>query len=280
MGGAITLDAVGPEHWAEAWSRTRDRGPLVYTITNFVAAQFQANVTLAVGGRPVMSRNVNEAAELASRADILVVNTGTPDSEGDESMRLAMEAASTVLLDPVGYGASAYRTAMINGLLRDFSVAVVKGNWGEICRLAGGEVPGGGVDAPKEENGPLIRAAVLEVARRTRSLTCATGAVDYMSDGLSVRSFTGGSHLLAKVTGGGCALGSLMGTVTAGCGCTVTGCTAAIVALRLAAERAEARSVGPGTFRAALVDELYGLSGKDFFQEERPMKEGGEGLWT
>lgn len=274
----IALSSVTPADWARAWTAARAANPLVYTITNFVAAPLQANITLAAGGRPLMSRNIHEAGELAARAPVLVVNTGTPDSEGDGAIRRAMERSPMILLDPVGYGASSYRRAMVDGLLRDFHVSVIKGNWAEVCLLAGMEVPADGVDAPGGNSACDVPKAVRTLAERTDALVCATGARDYVSDGRSVLSFSGGSALMATISGGGCALGSLMATLAAGSGSVVAGCTAAIIALRLAAERAEARSAGPGTFQAALVDELYVLSGRDFLLNENQAWVRGEGL--
>lgn len=271
MGGSVVLSSVTPADWADAWVKTRAANPLVYTITNFVAAQFQANVTLAAGGRPLMSRNSHEAGELAARADILVVNTGTPDSEGDEAIRLAMRAAPAVLLDPVGYGASSWRRTMIDGLVRDFRVSVIKGNWAEICLLAGVVVPANGVDAPEGNPACGVPEAARALARRTASLVCATGARDYVSDGRTVLSFSGGSALMGAISGGGCALGSLMAALMAGSGSVVVGCTAAIVALRRAAERAAAASQGPASFQTALVDALYGLTTGDFLAGEATM---------
>jgi len=71
----------------------------------------------------------------------------------------------------------------------------------------------------------------------------------------------GGSPLLTKVTGAGCALGGL---VAAACAVTDDPLLAAVTAtagLCAAAELAEQASQGPGSFAVHLLDELARLDG-------------------
>ena len=76
MDGEIGLAARSPRSWAEALERARRLHPLVYTITSFVSASFQADGTLAAGGSPVMSRCPREAAELAANPLFEIANHG------------------------------------------------------------------------------------------------------------------------------------------------------------------------------------------------------------
>lgn len=268
MGGkVIKLSEVRARHWADALRQTRRMGPLVYTITNFVAASFQANVTLAAGGTPVMSRSSHEAAALTIASSALVVNTGTPSDEGEETIRQSMARGGIILLDPVGYGATEYRKRLIDSLLNDFTVSIIKGNWGEICLLAGENASVEGVDSGSIACS--VGHSVRLLALKTSALVCATGPVDYLSDGETVISFSGGNRLMSRISGGGCALGSLMGVLVAGSGGQIAvGASAAVVLLRRAAERAGKKVDGPGSFQICLLDELYGTSPEDLLSEE------------
>jgi len=274
--GKIGLADLSPRSWADALDRARRLRPLVYTITSFVSASFQADGTLAAGGSPVMSRCPLEAAELASSADSIVINTGTPDESSLLAMNRAVKAGKNIVFDPVGYGATAFRTAAVNSLLSACHPSVIKGNYGEIRLLAGqaGEVRG--VDSGSE-TAPLV-PAIQALAGRTGALICATGPVDVLADGVSAIVFSGGSPLMAKISGGGCLLGSLMGVLISGG--AAAGTSAAIVMLRLASERAEERAAGPGSFRAALLDELASLAPEDLMSQGWRMcapPEGGKG---
>ena len=277
MDGEIGLAALSPRSWAEALERARRLHPLVYTITSFVSASFQADGTLAAGGSPVMSRCPREAAELAASADSLVINTGTPDGSALLAMSRAVKAGKNIVFDPVGYGATAFRTAAVNSLLSVCRPSVIKGNYGEIRLLAGqaGEVRG--VDSGSG-TAPLV-SAMQPLAGRTGALICATGPVDILADGASALVFSGGSPLMAKISGGGCLLGSLMGVLISG-GAIAAGASAAIVMLRHAAEGAQERANGPGSFRAALLDGLASLAPEDLMAQGRRMcthREGGSG---
>ncbi len=260
---------IVPEDWAEALSVCRARRPLIYAVTNYIAASFQANAILAVGASPVMSPCIHEAEELARSAEGVLINTGAPSEDRELLIRNALTAAevkrSATLLDPVGYGAASFRRQLVDALLRDFRFAVVKGNRGEISLLAGekGDVKGG----DSEGSYASIVRSVRTVAVKTRSLVCATGETDVLSDGDAVLSVRGGSALLGRITGGGCVLGALMLTLSTAASSISAGVVCASVLLRLAAERAEKISNGPGTFQAHLLDALHKTHPEELLNE-------------
>ncbi|HPF83839.1 MAG TPA: hydroxyethylthiazole kinase [Aminivibrio sp.] len=273
MDRKIGLADLSPRCWTDALEQVRRQRPLVYTITSFVSASFQADGTIAAGGSPVMSRCPREAAELAASADSIVINTGTPDESALLAMNRAVKTGKKIVFDPVGYGATAFRTAAVNSLLSACRPSVIKGNYGEIRLLAGQAGEMRGVDS-ECATAPLV-PVMQSLAGRTGALICATGPVDIIADGASARAFSGGSALMARISGGGCLLGSLMGVLISGG--IAAGASAAVVMLRLAAERAEERAKGPGAFRAALLDELASLAPEDLMSQEWRMCEPPEG---
>jgi len=147
----------------------RERKPLVHQITNFVVMNETANVTLAIGALPVMAHALQEVEEMASVASALVLNIGTLSDEWVEAMIAAGRAANAagvpVVLDPVGAGATEYRTDTSRRLLDVVEIAVVRGNAAEIATLAGQDAEIRGVEAVGGGGGP-------ELARDFFTLVC------------------------------------------------------------------------------------------------------------
>ena len=93
----------------------REQKPLIHNITNFVVMNSTANALLAMGASPVMAHAPNEVEEMVSFAGALVLNIGTLTDPWVESMLKAGAKATAmntpIVLDPVGSGATALRTA-------------------------------------------------------------------------------------------------------------------------------------------------------------------------
>ena len=77
---------------AHALRCLRRRRPLIHELTNFVSMNDCANITLAVGAKPVMARALPEVAETAAAADSLLLNLGTLQESTVQSMHAAAAA--------------------------------------------------------------------------------------------------------------------------------------------------------------------------------------------
>jgi hydroxyethylthiazole kinase len=242
--------------------------PLIFHVTNDVAISLQANVCLAIGASPLMSRYPEETEDLIGIARGFLVNLGTPGEAALETVKNGMNALKRrkgecfSLLDPVGYGASRFRVESTDRLLEEHAFSIVKGNAGEMSLLAGAGGATRGVDALS--SGDLPRA-VSDLARKRRCVACATGETDYLSDGNFTIRVRGGSALLPFLSGSGCVAGTVVLSVTAACGDSVLGTLCGLVAMGLASERAEKKCSGSGTFAASFLDELHGLRSEDFY---------------
>ena len=238
----------------------RERKPLVHQITNYVVMNETANVTLALGALPVMAHALQEVEEMARAASALVLNIGTLSDAWVESMVLAGLAANRagvpVVLDPVGAGATKYRTETSRRLLTELRIAVVRGNSAEIATLAGKRAQIRGVEALGAGSPELAR----EAARELGVVVAVTGPVDHVSDGETVHAVANGHELLGTVTGTGC-----MATAITGCFLGVraddplAAATKALVAFGVAGEDAAKKAKGPGSFHVGLYDALYDL---------------------
>jgi hydroxyethylthiazole kinase len=240
----------------------RDAKPLVHQITNYVVMNETANATLALGALPVMAHAREEVEEMVSLAGALVLNIGTLSEQWIDAMLLAGRAANErripVVLDPVGAGATRYRTETAKRLLDELDVAVLRGNPGEVATLVGVEAEVRGVESIGAGGDPaeVARAA----AGALRLVASVTGPVDHVSDGRRVLKVGNGHELLGRVSGTGC-----MSTSITGCFLAakpkepLEAAAEALAAFGVAGEDAARTARGPGTFHANLYDALAAL---------------------
>ncbi|HEY6794229.1 MAG TPA: hydroxyethylthiazole kinase [Kineosporiaceae bacterium] len=255
------MDAtVTAEQLAAALRRVRERAPLVQCLTNIVAAQWTANVLLAVGAAPAMVDNAREAAAFAQVAGGVLVNVGTPYEDTADGMREAVrgagEAGTPWVLDPVAAGALGWRTELAQELLDAVAPAVVRGNASEVLALAGG-LGGKGVDAVDTPEAAAGTAAGLAV--KYGCTVAVSGPVDHLSDGSRMVRIANGHPWLTRVTGVGCALGAMIAGFVAVTDDRLVAAAAATATLTVAADAAASRTAGPGSFAVALLDELAAL---------------------
>ncbi|WP_019135593.1 hydroxyethylthiazole kinase [Cellulomonas massiliensis] len=243
-----------------ALHRVRAAAPLVQCLTNGVVTNVTANVLLALGAAPAMVDVPGEAGPFAAAASAVLVNLGTPHDEQRSAMRQAATAASEHgtpwVLDPVAVGSLRVRTALASELVA-LRPSVVRGNASEVLALAGAGAGGRGVDATASVD--EARAAARELAGRTGGVVAVSGAVDVVTDGDRLVRVANGDALLTRVTGGGCALGAVVGAFLAVEDDPLVATVAAVVAYTVAAEVAAERAAGPGTFAVHLLDALAGL---------------------
>lgn len=242
--------------------RLRETKPLVHQITNYVVMNETANATLALGALPVMAHAKEEVEEMVRLAGALVLNIGTLSPPWVEAMLLAGRAANgagvPVVLDPVGAGATRYRTETATQILEEVDVAVLRGNAGEVATLVGIDAEVRGVESIAAGGDPaeLARAA----GERLGLVASVTGPVDHVSDGSTTIAVRNGHGLMASITGTGC-----MSTALTGCFLAVNrdrpleAAAEALVAFGVAGEDAARVANGPGSFHVALYDALAGL---------------------
>jgi hydroxyethylthiazole kinase len=256
------------EQYAVFVNRVRDKKPLVHHITNYVTVNDCANITLAIGGSPIMADAPEEAADIARISSALVLNMGTLNERTVRSMLAAGKAANEsgvpVIFDPVGAGASTFRNETAARLLRDVRICVLRGNISEIRFLAGIQSETKGVDASESDlqNTADAAAVAKSLASRLDCTVAITGAVDAVSDGKRIVHIENGHPMLSNLTGTGCMCSSLIGAF---CGATpdrpLEATVAALLAMGVAGEIAyeNAGKQGNGRFRVALHDAVSRL---------------------
>ena len=240
----------------------RERRPLVHQITNYVVMNETANATLALGALPVMAHAREEVEEMVALAGALVLNIGTLSPHWVEAMIAAGKTANAaeipVVLDPVGAGATRYRTDTARRILSELDVSVLRGNPGEVATLVGVDAEVRGVEsiAAGDDAAEIARLA----AKNLGLVASVTGVVDHVSDGECVLAVANGHELLASVTGTGC-----MSSALTGCFLAVKrrepleAAAEALGAFGVAGEEAARDAKGPGTFHVNLYDALAAL---------------------
>ena len=242
--------------------RLRETKPLIHQITNYVVMNETANATLALGALPVMAHAREEVEEMAAIAGALVLNIGTLSPHWVDAMllagRVANERGIPVVLDPVGAGATTYRTETAKRILDEIDVTVLRGNAGEVATLVGVDAEVRGVESIATGSDPADLAR--EAGRRLGLVASVTGAVDQVSDGETVISIANGHSLMATITGTGCMSSALTGCFLAvNHGAPLAAAAEALAAFGIAGENAAAGARGPGSFHVALYDELAAL---------------------
>lgn len=236
----------------------RTRSPLVHCMTNDVVQTFTANVLLAIGASPAMVIDAEEAPQFAAFADALLINVGTLTQPRAAAMRSAVDSANANhtpwTLDPVAVGALTLRTEFCQQLLA-LQPAAIRGNASEILALAGMCHGGRGVDTTDTVAAALPAAQAL--ARQISAVVAVTGEVDYVTDGRRTVMVTGGSSLMTKVVGTGCALSAVVAASCSLPGDRLDNVAAACGLMKRVGRVAVENSTGPGSFVAAFLDALY-----------------------
>jgi hydroxyethylthiazole kinase len=247
--------------------RLREQNPLVHNITNVVVTNFTANGLLALGASPVMAYAKEEVAQMAKLAGALVLNIGTLNPLEVDSMIVAGQAANEkgipVILDPVGVGATDYRTQTARKILNEVNVSIVRGNAAEVANTIGENWAIKGVDAGGGTGDVLGLAK--KAAENLSCIAVITGKDDVVSDGTRTFAIHNGHPLLTKVTGTGCLLSSVIGAFSAVETDRVKAAVSALVTYGVAAEIAYANAGenGPGSYQIEFLNQLAKVSGNE-----------------
>ncbi|MCD8338114.1 MAG: hydroxyethylthiazole kinase [Lachnospiraceae bacterium] len=224
--------------WKELLENVRAYAPRIHCITNYVSMNDCANILLACGASPIMAMDEAETAQITSICDGLTINIGTLSRATIPAMLLsgkrANELGIPVVLDPVGAGASDFRTESAVRLLKEIRFTAIRGNASELralsaacedilepCRLSATSENSlerhmftGGVDVSEpdrvtEENLDIWIAFVKNFAKRTGAVVALTGTIDIVANTNSAFIIRNGHSMMSRVTGTGCQLSVL-----------------------------------------------------------------------
>jgi hydroxyethylthiazole kinase len=253
---------------AAIWSDVqaiRAQAPLVHNITNYVVMNTTANALLALGASPVMAHAGEEVEEMAGIAGALVLNIGTLSGSWIEAMvkagRVAKRNGIPIVLDPVGAGATRFRTATAQRLLGDAPPTVIRGNASEIRAIYSAEHETKGVDSTRRSEEAMEAAQAL--AKRYDCAVSVSGATDMIVCAGAIIRVSNGHPMMPRVTGLGCTASALTGAFAAVNPSPLEAAAHAMAVMGIAGEIAATRSAGPGSFQVQFLDALYLLQEAD-----------------
>lgn len=270
---------------SELLFKLREKSPLVHHITNYVTVNDCANITLAIGASPVMADDINEVLDMVSIASSLVLNIGTLNERTVKAMILAGKRANElnipVVLDPVGAGATAYRTETAKRILNEIKLSVIRGNLSEIKTLYGIKTQTKGVDSVESicvnlDGFSKVKALAKDFAKRLDTVVAITGAVDIISDGNSIYAVENGHKIMSKVTGTGCMSTSLIGSYLGAGEDNLLAALAGVVSMGIAGEIAYeelSEKQGSASLKVNIIDAIYNLS-EAIIEERGKINEG------
>lgn len=251
------------EIWSDL-SKIRREAPLIHNITNYVVMNTTANALLSLGAAPFMAHAEKEVLEMTKISRALVVNIGTlcPDwiSAIKRAMQGARQASIPVIFDPVGVGATTYRTETAKLLLSQATVASIRGNPSEISALAEAELKPKPSPAHNPTNLDWVYAVAASLASHLDCVVCVGGKIDFITDGRNALKILNGDPLMSKVTGLGSTASAMIAPFCAVNEDFFQATAHAMAVVRIAGEMAAESAAGPGSLQVNFYDVLHNLT--------------------
>jgi hydroxyethylthiazole kinase len=180
---------------------------------------------------------------------------------------VARKRGIPVVLDPVGAGATAYRTATARKLLKEVRPTIVRGNASEIRALETHEARTKGVDSTHTSDEAFQAAVAL--ARTHGCVVSVSGVVDVIVSGDATMRVANGHPMMSRVTGLGCTASALTAAFAAVQSDSLRAAAHAMAVMGVCGEVAEEHSKGPGSFQMYFLDALSLLSELDLGRRVR-----------
>ncbi|MGL5123128.1 MAG: hydroxyethylthiazole kinase [Fusobacteriaceae bacterium] len=273
-------------------NQLRKEIPLIYHISNYVSINDCANITIAIGGSPIMSMEILEAEELVAISSSVVINIGTLTESIYNVIEVACKKANElkvpIILDIVGLGATEYRNKAVKKLVDKFKFTVIKGNLSEIKYFCDLKVKSKGIDTDEfinnenEMNEIVNQMKIKALAQNT--ILIATGEKDLICNYEKCYIVENGNYLMSKISGSGCMLTSVISCFlkikeeleNKNNSLNIENCLSAVIIYNIAGEIAfenlEEKSE-LGTYKIKLIDSLYKIKDVDIFEKIKYKKE-------
>ncbi|KTD67244.1 MULTISPECIES: hydroxyethylthiazole kinase [Legionella] len=123
----------------ETLRKIRNQKPLILVITNYFPMGYIGGGVRSIGGFPIMCGAEEEVAELLNLAKAVVINLGKLDKAfvklSNHICTIANQMNIPIILDPVGTGASRYRTDVATNIIKKHQISIIRGYPNEIASL-------------------------------------------------------------------------------------------------------------------------------------------------
>jgi hydroxyethylthiazole kinase len=170
----------------------------------------------------------------------------------------ASESKTPIILDPVGSGATSFRTSAAKRIIQETRVSVIRGNASEILSLRQNDSKTKGVDSIHSVEAVAESAKIL--ANELESVIAVTGPTDLITDGKQVIRVSNGHLLMGYITGTGCTATATIGAFLSVDEDPVSATATALAFFGLAGEVAAKNAFAPGSFMISMLDALYTIT--------------------
>jgi hydroxyethylthiazole kinase len=174
------------------------------------------------------------------------------------AVKKAKELNKPFVFDPVGVGASRYRTETAKKIIESATPNVIRGNASEIMALAEIANTTKGVDSTAQSEDAVTAAQKL--SKKLNNTIVISGEIDFVITQEVISEITGGSSLMSSVTGMGCTATSVIGACIAIESDYHLASCAAMEVMGQAGIKAEKSSNGPGSFQMNFLDSLHNIN--------------------
>lgn len=253
----------------EAITQIRKVKPLILNITNHVSIGFIADGLLSLGASPIMCFSKKEVEALMHLSNAVVINIGTLNDEFIDLChhvcKFAQKMNKKIILDPVGAGASEYRTKTCLDLLENYKISVLCGNASEIAALVNNNIITKGVDSALASTQCIEEAKIISTAYNL--LVAMSGESDFIVDNEKVYRLKRGSSIMPLVTGTGCLLTAIIGAFCAVDDEHFKATVHATLFYNVCAEIAATDTQYPGSFKIQFIDALNSTPEKEHYDQ-------------
>lgn len=235
----------------------RNKKPVILNLTNFVTMDFVANSLLAIGAAPIMTQSEKELEELIKISSAVYINIGTLDDlflkKVYHTINSAQQYKKPIILDPVGAGATVFRTENAKKIAE--SASIIRGNASEIISFIDDVPESKGVESINETKD--AKSFAIKLAKKYSCTVAISGATDFATDANRDCEISYGSNLMPFVTGMGCSLTSVIAAFRAVINDSFIATKMAIEYFTLCGSQAALNSISPASFKINLLDALY-----------------------
>lgn len=233
--------------------------PLILNITKYFPLDLIVSGLRSIGAYPITSNAEQEIEELLILSKSVVINLGRLDDVFiqlcDRICQAANEIGKPIILDPVGAGASRYRTETSINLIKNHNISVVRGYPSEIAALLNPQLAIGSVSTVSVNDSANENAKLL--SDKYNMAVVVSGKMNSVVDADKSAHYNFDSALLLKVAGISSLLSSLIGAFHAIEKNRYIATTTALSYYAVCAGIAKNKAYGPGSFKTELIDELY-----------------------
>ena len=187
----------------EALRKIRQQKPFILNITNYFPMGYVASGIRSIGAFPLMCSAEEEVEELLGISKAVVINLGKLDNPFVKLSNLICKIANQknipIILDPVGAGATRYRTDVATNMIKKHQISIIRGYPNEIASLVTDELVIQSNNHLLEEKTILDNAKSL--SKKYRLSVVVSGKRHLVVNADQIDQFNFDSELVQKVAG-------------------------------------------------------------------------------